>query len=305
MGHYLIAHVELNAPPDISAADMLVAISLANQGNDERNILYPSVGRLAERTRLARRTVQRCLRNLETIGMIETVRAATHNFPAVYRMPGFLYPTIGGIQKTRGDILTPLDVLGATSVRPRGDNYDVRGDIYDVEGRTDVARTEEEQKIEQKNVRDIVETTKQRPTTYPQDFLDFWKRYPSGHGNKKAAAAQWSRLDDESKVAAVAGLERWLVCDRWQNGYVKAAEIWLRDRWFDDEPPAKPNGNGKPKRATADDFLRLAREAHDRGRNGEDTGSRPSAIPALEAMGAGRVIDVDIVGDDGFRRVVR
>lgn len=89
------------------------------------------------------------------------------------------------------------------------------------------------------------EPTETNPTTpparardkHPADFEAFWKRYPSGHGNKKAAAAQWRNLSVEDRRAAEDGLDKWLRCGRWQRGMVKSGEIWLRDRWWEDEPP--------------------------------------------------------------------
>jgi hypothetical protein len=98
---------------------------------------------------------------------------------------------------------------------------------------------------------------------YPPDFEAWWKRYPSGHGNKKASASRWASMSREDRRAAEDGLEKWLRCGRWKRGMVKAAEIWLRDQWWADAPPddaarASPTRNG---RATAQDFIDLMDKA--------------------------------------------
>lgn len=80
-----------------------------------------------------------------------------------------------------------------------------------------------------------------KPITYPSDFEQFWEQYPSGHGVKKTTAAQWQKLKPDERLDAAAGLARWKSCERWREGYIKPAELWLRDRWWEnDPPPPKP-----------------------------------------------------------------
>jgi hypothetical protein len=86
-----------------------------------------------------------------------------------------------------------------------------------------------------------------KPPTYSDAFEVFWSRYPKGHGNKKQAGAQWDRLnpDAETQSAIFTGLDRWMFSDRWRNGYVKDAQIWLRDRWWENDPPVNGATNGR------------------------------------------------------------
>lgn len=99
---------------------------------------------------------------------------------------------------------------------------------------------------------------------YPAEFETFWKQYPSGHGNKKKTAEAWKKLRPEpDDVAAImAGLARWNACDRWRRGYVKDSVVWLRDRWWQDEPPPPdpmppPNGRHGKGEAPVDFFVRM------------------------------------------------
>lgn len=101
-------------------------------------------------------------------------------------------------------------------------------------------------------------------------FETFWRAYPSGHGNIQAAWAAWQAIDpDEELVELIGiGLEIWKASDRWQRGYVKAAQTWLRERWFDDEPPPP-----------ADDA-----EHHGRDRPWLDTPDRDAPFDFLEGL---------------------
>lgn len=74
---------------------------------------------------------------------------------------------------------------------------------------------------------------------YPADFEEFWQAYPSGHGNKGRSYDQWRRIRPDAELHAeiMAGIERWKRSDRWQRGFVKAAEVWLKDAWWANDPP--------------------------------------------------------------------
>lgn len=80
--------------------------------------------------------------------------------------------------------------------------------------------------------------------TYPEHFETFWREFPTGHGVKKQAFEQWKKIPAAERQAVMDGLAAWKACERWQQGYVKAAERWLRDRQWEDDPPP-------PKRATS------------------------------------------------------
>jgi len=74
---------------------------------------------------------------------------------------------------------------------------------------------------------------------YSAEFESFWLAYPSGHGNKARSYEQWRRIkpDEDLRREIMTGLDAWKRCDRWRNGYVKAAEVWLKDSWWEDDPP--------------------------------------------------------------------
>lgn len=85
---------------------------------------------------------------------------------------------------------------------------------------------------------------------FPDDFLDFWKQYPSGNGSKSKTYQQWRKVKGEHP-AIMAGLALWNSSERWQKGFVKTAELWVRDRLWENPPPSPQNGID-----TMDDWLK-------------------------------------------------
>lgn len=92
------------------------------------------------------------------------------------------------------------------------------------------------------------EEKKTERNIYPPDFEAFWKSYPSGNGAKNKTFESWKRInpDDDLRREIMDGLARWNESKRWIEGYVKAADIWLRDRLWENPPPplSKPRKQG-------------------------------------------------------------
>jgi hypothetical protein len=100
---------------------------------------------------------------------------------------------------------------------------------------------------------------------YSNEFLTFWNQYPNGHGSKKVAFEVWQRLrpDDELQLDIMASLAKWNASEQWQQGYIKDAERFLRNRmWEVDPPPPKPLAPARNKAQEQVDMLkRIAMEA--------------------------------------------
>lgn len=84
----------------------------------------------------------------------------------------------------------------------------------------------------------------------PADFLAFWDEYPTGHGSRVKTLTAWRKVVRKADVPAVmAGLAAWKACERWERGYIVAAQTWLAEkRWLDPPPEAAPRaspGNGR------------------------------------------------------------
>ena len=65
---------------------LLLLLALADFASDDGGDVFPSVAKMAEKTRASRRTVQRNLRKLEDEGVLIEVRPTSQRFPAEYRV---------------------------------------------------------------------------------------------------------------------------------------------------------------------------------------------------------------------------
>ena len=65
---------------------LLLLLVLADFADDGGGNVFPSLQKMAEKTRAARGTVQRNLRELAKDGVLLEVRRPTRNFPAEYRI---------------------------------------------------------------------------------------------------------------------------------------------------------------------------------------------------------------------------
>ena len=100
---------EMDLPP----SEKVTALALADHAHDDGTEARPSVARLAVKTSLSARQVQRVLKSLVAKGVLEVQRQATNNHPVVYRF-----------DLTWGDNLSEGDTGGDLGVTPeafRGD----------------------------------------------------------------------------------------------------------------------------------------------------------------------------------------
>jgi hypothetical protein len=85
MTSILTSWVWHRSPEDLTAAEMIVALALAESANDEFGFTFPTVHRLAKMTRVTERTVRRALVSLTDRGVIQKVTDHTARKPAMYR----------------------------------------------------------------------------------------------------------------------------------------------------------------------------------------------------------------------------
>lgn len=75
---------------------------------------------------------------------------------------------------------------------------------------------------------------------YTDDFETFWVAYPKDHGTKSIAFDEWRRLSPDEQRAAIIGLDSWKGSPRWQDGFIRDAERYLKHRMWESVPePAR------------------------------------------------------------------
>jgi hypothetical protein len=76
-------------------------------------------------------------------------------------------------------------------------------------------------------------------------FADFWATYPRKR-HKPAALRAWQVVKGDAQLAAVvAGVERWKTSAQWDEGYVEDPATFLRQRQWEDDPPAARAGRSE------------------------------------------------------------
>lgn len=100
--------------------------------------------------------------------------------------------------------------------------------------------------------------------TEPEEFLEFWSRYPRKEGRKNALKA-WKKLSPSPALVEeiMSGLKWRLTCEEWTKDggkYIPLPATWLNgERWTD----ARPEKNNSPNSETegAESFYIIAPEA--------------------------------------------
>jgi hypothetical protein len=77
-----------------------------------------------------------------------------------------------------------------------------------------------------------------KPAGYSEAFEAFWSAYPTGHGVKKLASAEWEKLSADEQGLVMAALPEWHGCDKWRDGFIREAQRWLSYREWESPPPA-------------------------------------------------------------------
>lgn len=234
---------EMNLPP----SEKVVALALADHAHDDGTEARPGLERLAIKTSLSKRQVQRVLKELLAKGVLSVQRPALGTLPACYR---FVI--------ARGDNLSSDagDALGVTSRAPRGD--------------TDVTQTKEPS-VKRHSPSDAFTT----------DFDALWATYPKkvdkGPARAKYVALRRKGVPHADIVAALGNYVRSKTGD--ETKYLKnlatflAPETWngyLSDST--DCPPDAPDS-----RAEAIRVEQARREA-------EDAQARAGRVPMPDSL---------------------
>jgi hypothetical protein len=216
--------------------DRLVLLALADEADDDGGSCYPSIQRLALKTRCNARTVRRCIERLEADGALDVERGgAGRGNVNRYR-----------ILLDKGDNLSPLPagIMGPPGAPLAAEK---RGE----KGRPGVHQTHkptnQNTRVEQQT---LVEDQNAVSNDHDEDSMRgfdlFWSVYPARNGrkaDKPDAVAKWKRLSLDDKRAAYRAAVN--LCDAVARGetLAKDAHRFLTNRrweaWLADPDPAE------------------------------------------------------------------
>lgn len=99
----------------------LLALAMADWADDQGQGIYPSVAYVAWKVGASERTIQRQLRKLESLGLLQVESTRGH------RSPTGQWTRLWSIHPERGVRLSPLVREGVTPEDPRGDTRRAKG----------------------------------------------------------------------------------------------------------------------------------------------------------------------------------
>lgn len=229
----LWALYEAPAASPAEAMTLLVLAEHAGPSDSPWSGAYPSHSTIAKAARISDRTVRRCLRDLESRGVIRRGDQAIVEKYRSDKRP-VVWDLNGSARRERGD------TVSARSECPPGQNGYERGDTVSYKP---VTKPKPNGASKDAPARD----------EYPADFQEFWSHYPSRgkHPNpKKSAYSKWKTAikttDPQVLVNAVKAYASselpadrqmipqaatWLSQARWEEQDTTAPDEWLKDCW--------------------------------------------------------------------------
>ena len=228
----LWALYESPAESAAEAMTLLVLAERAGPSDDPWSGAYPSHATIAKAARVSERTVRRCLKDLESRGVIKRGDQSLVEKYRVDKRP-VVWDLNGAAKRERED------TVSARTECPPGHTGSERGDTVSYKPST-------------KPKHGASDDAPKR-MTYPEDFETFWSHYPSRgkHPNpKKAAYGKWksaikttdpqllinavkayasSSLPDDRQMIPQAAT--WLSQERWEEQDTTSDIEWLRECW--------------------------------------------------------------------------
>src|SRR5690606_6547135 len=227
---------------DVGGTTQSVLFVLCDQANDFGEC-WPSQKLIAWKLGISKRTVIRIVQKLEAQGVLSIKRRFqssnryTIDLTKLPEKPPF---------EDDGQSVTYGDDISDTAMSPKEVTPDVTTEVTHVSPKPSVNHQDEPSSNPPKRTRQ----------PYPEDFEEFWKGYPKGHGVKKVAYAEWQKLDGPERLAAIKGLDVWRRSKRWADGYIRDAERYLKYRMWENPPAdvASSAAQRQPQQTEADPY---------------------------------------------------
>lgn len=240
------AAVEEVTVPDPTAK--LILLILSNYADPFGESIFPKVERLAKKAGISERTCRYWMKYLRDHDFIQVVQQAVRHQPTHYRLsPWIMGQGVrnGGqnLPPARGAGSAPLEKPEPKKEKSRGagkSNLGVQNAAPPIQlpvqqpvTTPPISPPEDDDELD-----DAIPET--NGTNYSPAYLAFFAQYPKGHGSKKAAFAEWQRINpNRAKVKEIMeGLAAWHRSQRWKEGFILDAERWLkREMWENPAPP--------------------------------------------------------------------
>lgn len=242
---------------DVTRPQQLVLLSMAENARDDGSKCFPSVDLIAWKAGYKPRAVIDIMRDLRQMGVLEVVaehraqRATEYHIhlDRAPRKPSFdEWQAEHGRHKgvRRGAVSREETAEVQSGEGCNLTSGEVQSHVREVQSHVQNTRENAPEPV----IEPVKGTSKgtSQPTArkaprripYTDEFNAFWAAYPKGHGVKKIAFEEWQKIaPDKDMVEEIrSGLEAWKACDRWQRGYIRDAERFLKHHMWESDPPA-------------------------------------------------------------------
>ena len=214
----------------LSANAVRIYGCLARHGSDPANC-YPSHARIAGLLGMSERSIARPLAELAEAGWVTKVKRPP--LPDGTRRPDAYHVHLEPRSTARS-------TAQSSAEPPRNPARNHRAESR---GEREPVKESQEIQRDARAAQDVLQLVVEEPEI-PEPFDAFWELYPRKVAKPKAERA-WRKVTDDGAV--MAGLACWNAYwkSRDDPRFVPYPATWLNDeRWNDDPPPIRANGNG-------------------------------------------------------------
>ena len=215
---------------------LLLLLALADFASDDGGDVFPSVEKMAAKTRASRRTVQRNLRQLEDEGVLIEVRPASQRFPAEYRI------VLEALRTPPEDVGRQSDTPdegrhGDAPEDPQGRHSDHSG----ASSATFLGRHGDAQTVKKNPLRESI-NARARERVLKEEFDNWYQHYPKKVSRGAAERAFGTALRGGASLETlIEGAKRYAgqVAGK-ESRFIKHPATWLNGKcWLDEpDPPA-------------------------------------------------------------------
>lgn len=239
---------------DISTAEKMVLLIIADHANDDGTNAWPSVATIARKASMSERSVQRHIKSLESAGLLRVEQQAGGNAKMRNdRRPNRYDLIISALHEVT---TRTVESDGVTDETSRGDKQSATGCQMEHDGVTPVSPNPSiEPSIEPSRNSlhhpQMLDVPSIEPSTEKDadGFDEFWAVYPR-KVQKRSAALRWKNMTQRDRTAALDGIrqhvEFWKREGR-EERFIPHPATWLHGRRWEDAlesdwtPDPQPN----------------------------------------------------------------
>jgi hypothetical protein len=240
----------------LKGSELLTLLAIADHADDE-GVAYPSILKIAKKTRMTERNVQLVLKKLVRSHELVIIKNAGPHGCHLFQIQPI------GVKSFQGEKFSPIkngkdeDSIKKSVTIEKMEDENFSGGVKSFQGEKSDKKTHQispessfkpSEDLKPKNSLTTFESPPPPPMDrtaekeavlnedYPPGFLQFWFAYPpTRRKGKKPCFKLWTMLGLEKRAQEmVAKIEALKTSSDWQRGYGPGIEVWLRNNTEDE-----------------------------------------------------------------------